>query len=92
MAGCPEQVCKKCQTPREKIIENGEVVGWKECDCNAGFEGGVVLDPFFGSGTTGVVAESLGRRWLGIDLNESYCEIAIKRVSQARHDYLTFNG
>ena len=43
-------------------------------------EGGVVLDPFFGSGTTGYVAESNGRRWVGIELNESYCELAKKRI------------
>lgn len=32
--------------------------------------GGVVLDPFFGSGTTGVVARKLGRHYLGIELNQ----------------------
>lgn len=44
-------------------------------------EGGIVLDPFFGAGTVGLVAAKLGRRWIGIELNPDYCEIARKRVS-----------
>lgn len=42
--------------------------------------GGVVLDPFAGSGTTGVVARKNGRGFFGIDLNESYCEMAERRI------------
>lgn len=43
-------------------------------------EGGTVLDPFFGAGTTGLVAEKHGRKWIGIELNPEYAEIAKKRV------------
>ena len=42
---------------------------------------GVVLDPFVGSGTTTAVARRLGRRWLGIELDEHYAEIARKRTN-----------
>ncbi len=42
---------------------------------------GVVLDPFVGSGTTTAVARQLGRRWLGIELNEQYADIARKRAN-----------
>lgn len=42
--------------------------------------GGVVLDPFFGSGTTGRVATRLNRKYLGIELNPEYIEIANKRT------------
>jgi len=42
--------------------------------------GGVVLDPFFGSGTVGVVARELGRGYLGIELNPSYVELARRRL------------
>lgn len=42
--------------------------------------GGIVLDPFVGSGTTAVVARKLGRRFIGFELNESYTAIARKRI------------
>ena len=45
-------------------------------------EDGVVLDPFFGSGTTGLAAQEQNRHWVGIELNEEYIEIAKKRTSQ----------
>jgi len=46
-------------------------------------KGGVVLDPFAGSGTTGVVAKKLGRNFIGIDLNESYLkDISIPRLNK----------
>ena len=41
---------------------------------------GTVLDPFFGSGTTGLVAQELGRRWVGIELSSEYCELAKLRI------------
>lgn len=44
--------------------------------------GGTVLDPFGGSGTTGKVAEELGRKWLLFDANPSYAEIAKRRTAQ----------
>src|SRR3990167_8482693 len=44
--------------------------------------GGLVLDPFMGAGTTGLVARKLSRNYLGIELNKSYCEMAENRIGQ----------
>ena len=43
-------------------------------------EGGVILDPFFGAGTTGLVARKLNRNYVGIELNPKYIQIADKRI------------
>jgi DNA modification methylase len=45
--------------------------------------GGIVLDPFFGAGTTGLVARQLGRNYIGIDINSEYCKIAAERLKEA---------
>ncbi|MDP6869499.1 MAG: site-specific DNA-methyltransferase [Candidatus Poseidoniaceae archaeon] len=45
------------------------------------FAGDVVLDPFLGSGTTAVAAKSTGRRYIGIDLDPNYCNIAEERIA-----------
>ena len=45
-------------------------------------EGDLVLDPFSGSNTTGAVAESLGRRWLSIEANETYARVGASRFAK----------
>ena len=45
---------------------------------------GIVLDPFFGSGTTGLVARKYNRNYIGIELNPDYIEIANKRLSSVQ--------
>ena len=42
-------------------------------------EGDLILDPFNGSGTTGIVANKLNRKYIGIDLEKKYLDITIKR-------------
>lgn len=46
-------------------------------------EGGLVFDPFLGSGTTSVVAKKLGRHYCGIEINEEYALLAEKRLYMA---------
>lgn len=64
----------------EKLVEPCILAGCRE--------DGVVLDPFFGSGTTGRVAERLNRRWIGIELNPKYIEIAKKRTNNIQTQLL----
>jgi site-specific DNA-methyltransferase (cytosine-N4-specific) len=44
--------------------------------------GDLVLDPFFGSGTTGAVAQKLGRKWVGCELNKNYESLQFERLKQ----------
>ena len=50
------------------------------CQCDAGNNAGIVLDPFMGSGTTAVVAKKLERNFIGFELNPEYVRIARKRL------------
>jgi len=46
--------------------------------------GDLVLDPFFGTGTTGAVAKRLGRRWLGIERDPTYAAAALERITKVQ--------
>ncbi len=51
-------------------------------------EGDLVLDPFIGSGTTAVACERLGRKWIGIELEEKFCNIVKNRITGVNEDIL----
>jgi len=53
-------------------------------------ENNIVLDPMCGSGTTLKQAEKLKRKWIGIEIEEKYCEIAAKRIEQERKQLKLF--
>ena len=55
-------------------------------------EGGIVIDPFSGSGTMGVVCERLKRSFLGIELNPAYVEMSKRRIREARNQVATRIG
>ena len=47
-------------------------------------EGDTILDPFMGSGTTGVACVQTGRNFIGIEINKDYYDIAEKRITEAQ--------
>jgi DNA modification methylase len=53
--------------------------------------GGVVLDPFIGSGTTGIVARKLGCNYVGIELNPEYQKLAERRIFNEAEDLFNQN-
>src|SRR2546421_7052220 len=77
LAGCPAVVCTKCGQGQKQRT------GTLQCDCHAPARRGLVLDPFFGTGTVGLVAQELGRDWLGIELNPEYAAMAEERLGLA---------
>jgi DNA modification methylase len=56
----------------------------KPCLLAGSRKGRYVLDPFFGAGTVGLVATELSRKYIGVELNEEYIDIARKRVDQVQ--------
>lgn len=82
----------KAQTPsdtKRRIIDAARTehkhISYTDCGCKAGWERGIVLDPFMGSGTTALVAQSLNRKWIGIELNPEYIKISERRLAQAQN-------
>ena len=62
-----------------------KTIGWKAtCECGAGVQPAIVLDPFGGSGTTGLVASRLGRDYILIELNPESAKMAEQRTAQGK--------
>ena len=71
-----EQKCALYAVIPEKLVE--------PCVLARCPKGGLVLDPFMGSGTTGVVAKRLERGFIGIDINPDYCSMAADRIAAVK--------
>jgi DNA modification methylase len=67
----PRPLLHKAQKPLELVMK------LVHCSSN---EEDLVLDPFFGSGTTAVACEKLRRKWIGIEIEEEFCKVAKKRL------------
>ncbi|MBM3325759.1 MAG: site-specific DNA-methyltransferase [Calditrichaeota bacterium] len=70
---------EKCDHPSQKPIEL--IAKLVLCSTDPG---DAVLDPFFGSGTVGVVCETLNRQWLGIEIDPGYVQVAQRRIELVR--------
>ena len=78
----------KQKMQKDAVTASYRKVGEKTCQCGAGFEPGVVFDPFMGAGTVALVALKLNRRWLGIELNPEYVEIIRNRLKPQSNESL----
>lgn len=78
LATCPSVVCTACGGGQK--VSTGAL----QCGCKAPARRGLVLDPFFGTGTVGLVAQNLGRDWLGIELNPAFGRLAEQRLGLDR--------
>ena len=67
--------------PTQKPVDMTEYMLSKFSD-----EGNVILDPFMGSGTTGVACVNTNRNFIGMELSDKYFEIAERRIRQAQKD------
>jgi DNA modification methylase len=97
LATCPERICTACGTPWRHISSPGSAADQESgilrpittvaaplaaaCRCHAPAVPGVVLDPFFGTGTVGVVARRTGRDWIGVELNADFIDLARQRLT-----------
>jgi len=75
---------------QDTLRSKRETIGWTDCGCNAGFDSGIVLDPFAGSGTTCYVAKKMGYHFIGIEIVPKYCEMARKRVNQLSQNIMKY--
>ncbi len=74
---CPRNKLTGSLVPEHPTAKPVKLMRW----C-LGFVLGAIVDPFYGGGATLLAAKDLGRRAIGIEIEESYCEIAAKRLAQ----------
>lgn len=80
----PRSMAQKKQSPgfERRLEAQYETTGWlPTCGCAADVMPAIVLDPFMGSGTTALVAQRLGRSYIGVELNEDYVRQSEERIA-----------
>lgn len=101
LAGCPELACGQCGMPHAPQVDRrarwtssggGRPVLRPCCTCGVDPVPGTVLDPFLGAGTVAGVAERLGRRWVGVELNPDYAALLPARIEEVRAYYARRQG
>lgn len=80
-----KRLAKQHPCPRQDDVCEFIVSNWVP-------EGGIILDPFMGSGTTGVAAIKLGRRFIGIEMEPKYFDLACRRMAEAMRQPDIFIG
>ena len=83
---CRGKTASQCQSgspQQSNQCKTSKTIGWlPSCQCgDLKPVPGIILDPFFGAGTTGLVAKKLGRCFIGIELNGAYIGMAQKRIA-----------
>ena len=76
MKSTPDKIAYKHPAIFPEALAHDHIISWSN-------PGDVVLDPFMGSGTTAKMAKLAGRKYIGFEISEEYCEIARKRLEQA---------
>ncbi|MBA7530883.1 hypothetical protein ES705_23094 [subsurface metagenome] len=81
----PQKFRDKREMP-QKVIKNVNVkeIGYTDCGCNAGWESGIVLDPFMGAGTSALVALKQRKRFIGIEIKQEYIDMSYKRIARVQ--------
>lgn len=74
----PNQSLHQRDISKYRMKIDYQTIGWTDCGCNAGWDSGVLLDPFAGRGTALIMAKKLGRHFIGYELKKEYCEKLIK--------------
>ena len=82
----PEQSNKKRCHPAQfpEYLAKDHIISWSN-------PGDIILDPFLGSGTTGVACVNTGRKFIGMELDKGYFDIAVNRIDEAKRQ-VSFNG
>lgn len=73
----------------DKLVHN-KAGNWTDCDCNAGFEPGIIYDPFMGAGTVAKVTLRANRQFIGSELSSEYVKMANKRIESLLKQYKLF--